>query len=54
MSRQLLSLIGINDVTVCGDPLFDNAIDISRQPYNNKIIERFKLLLKMEFLSLVV
>lgn len=42
MSRQLLSLIGINDVTVCGDPLFDNAIDISRQPYNNKIIERFK------------
>jgi 3-deoxy-D-manno-octulosonic-acid transferase len=41
-SRRLLASIGINDVIVNGDPLFDNAIDVSKQPYNNPIIDRFK------------
>ncbi|MGN0281207.1 MAG: 3-deoxy-D-manno-octulosonic acid transferase [Prevotella sp.] len=40
-SKSLLDSIGICNVKVTGDALFDNAIAISRQEYRNDIIERF-------------
>lgn len=40
-SRQLLGKIGVSDVTVNGDPLFDNVILVASTPWEDKIIERF-------------
>lgn len=42
-SKQNLSTIGINNVSVVGDPLFDNAMVVAKSPYNNKIVETFAL-----------
>lgn len=33
--------MGFADVTVTGDPLFDNALSIAQMPYTDDIIERF-------------
>lgn len=41
-SRQLLGSLGCTNVTVTGDPLFDNAVAIASQPWTDKLIERFK------------
>lgn len=40
-SKELLQGIGIDHVTVTGDPLFDNAVAVSQQAYSNAVIERF-------------
>lgn len=40
-SKCLLDSIGVVNVMVTGDALFDNAIAISRQNYNNEIVEHF-------------
>ena len=40
-SRQNLGRMGFTNVVVTGDPLFDNAIAIAREPYHNTIVERF-------------
>lgn len=40
-SKENLINMGFNNVTVTGDPLFDNALSIAQMPYNNDIIERF-------------
>ena len=40
-SRSNLQRLGYNDVTVCGDPLFDNALAIAGAEYHNDIIENF-------------
>ena len=40
-SKRNLSSIGFTNVVVTGDPLFDNAIAIAREPYHNAIVERF-------------
>lgn len=40
-SKQNLSTIGLNNVTVVGDPLFDNAMVVATSPYANKIVEAF-------------
>lgn len=40
-SKQNLSIIGLNNVTVIGDPLFDNAMVVATSPYTNKIVEAF-------------
>ena len=40
-SEQNLRKVGLNHVTVMGDPLFDNAIEKAQTPYSNDIIERF-------------
>ena len=40
-SKKNLHRIGFDHVTVIGDPLFDNALNIAQTPYQNDIIERF-------------
>lgn len=40
-SKLNLKRIGISNVTVMGDPLFDNAVNIANREYHNSIIERF-------------
>ncbi|MCM1075745.1 MAG: 3-deoxy-D-manno-octulosonic acid transferase [Bacteroides sp.] len=40
-SRRLLDKIGIKNVTVNGDPLFDNVNIVARTPWEDKIIENF-------------
>lgn len=40
-SKQNLSEVGLNNVSVVGDPLFDNAIVVATSPYTNKIVEAF-------------
>lgn len=40
-SRANLSLLGYNNATVSGDPLFDNAVVIAQTSWNNRIIDRF-------------
>lgn len=40
-SRNNLLRLGFNNVTVTGDPLFDNALIIAHMPYKNEIIEKF-------------
>ncbi len=40
-SQQHLNALGFSNVTVTGDPLFDNAIAIAQKEWNNPIIERF-------------
>lgn len=40
-SKRNLSSIGYNNVVVAGNPLFDNAVGISKEPYSNSIIENF-------------
>ncbi len=37
-----LHTLEYNNAELAGDPLFDNAYNIARQPYHDKIIERFK------------
>lgn len=41
-SETLLKDFRINNVVLCGDTRFDRVIDISRQPFPNPIIEKFK------------
>ncbi len=41
-SKTLLKKFGINNVIVCGDTRFDRVINISRQPYSDPIIGKFK------------
>lgn len=40
-SKQHLATIGIDNVHVVGDPLFDNAMTVATSPYSNKIVEAF-------------
>ena len=40
-SKSNLAKIGYDNAVITGDPLFDNAIAISKEPYHNDIIERF-------------
>lgn len=40
-SKQNLHRIGLDNVSVVGDPLFDNALNIAHTPYANNVIERF-------------
>ena len=40
-SKENLAKIGFNNAEVIGDPLFDNAIRIAKEPYQNTIIEKF-------------
>lgn len=40
-SRQHLHALGFGQVTVTGDPLFDNAIVIAGKEWTNPIVERF-------------
>ena len=40
-SQRRLERLGFTNVTVTGDPLFDNARKVARTPYENAIIERF-------------
>lgn len=40
-SMKLLARIGIKQVSVMGDPLFDNAIAIAKKDYSNRVIENF-------------
>ena len=40
-SKRHLADIGFHNVVVTGDPLFDNAMAIAKEPYHNDIIERF-------------
>ena len=40
-SKQQLATIGLNNVHVIGDPLFDNAMTVATSPYSNKIVEAF-------------
>lgn len=40
-SKENLNELGFNNVTVTGDPLFDNAITIASTDWHNPIIERF-------------
>jgi len=40
-SRELLSRLDYNRVTVTGDPLFDNVVQVASTPWRNEIIERF-------------
>lgn len=40
-SQQLLSSIGIENVTVNGDPLFDNVTIVASTPWEDRIIEKF-------------
>ena len=42
-SKELLGRIGIKQVTVMGDPLFDNAVVIAKKAYSNHVIEKFCL-----------
>lgn len=41
MSQKRLEKLGFTNVTVTGDPLFDNARKVARTPYENPVIERF-------------
>ncbi|MDE6489826.1 MAG: 3-deoxy-D-manno-octulosonic acid transferase [Muribaculaceae bacterium] len=41
-SRELLRTLGCTNVTVTGDPLFDNAVAIASQSWTDTVIERFK------------
>ena len=41
ISKQCLRRAGFHNVTIMGDPLFDNALNIAQTPYTNEIIERF-------------
>jgi len=40
-SRKRLERLGFKNVTVTGDPLFDNARKVARTPYENTVIEHF-------------
>lgn len=40
-SLHNLQYMGFCNVTVVGDPLFDNALQIAQAPYSNPVIERF-------------
>lgn len=40
-SRDNLHALGCDCVTVCGDPLFDNAVLIARTPWSDAVVERF-------------
>ena len=40
-SKENLNRMGFSNVTVTGDPLFDNALSIAQMPYTDDIIERF-------------
>lgn len=40
-SKCNLANLGFMNVIITGDPLFDNAIKISKEPYHNIIIEKF-------------
>lgn len=40
-SRNNLIQLGHNNLTVTGDPLFDNAITVASTPWQNPIIEKF-------------
>lgn len=40
-SKDILLRYGIKNVSIIGDPLFDNAIAISRKEYENVVIQRF-------------
>lgn len=40
-SKRRLASLGFDNVTVSGDPLFDNARKVARTPYKNDIIEHF-------------
>lgn len=40
-SKDNLRKIGFANAEVLGDPLFDNAIRISQEPYHNAVVERF-------------
>lgn len=40
-SMKRLQQIGFNNVTVTGDPLFDNARKVAGSPYENTVIEHF-------------
>ena len=40
-SSQILHKYNINNVSVTGDPLFDNAVVTSQKEYTNNIVERF-------------
>lgn len=40
-SRGNLRALGCDRVTVCGDPLFDNAALIARTPWSDAVVERF-------------
>ena len=40
-SKRNLVLLGFSNVVVTGDPLFDNALRICREPYENTVISRF-------------
>lgn len=40
-SKANLNSLGFDNVTILGDPLFDNALSVAESPYRNEIIERF-------------
>ncbi len=40
-SKRHLNILGFDNITITGDPLFDNAIAISKKEWSNSIIERF-------------
>lgn len=40
-SKQRLNGLGFNNVSVSGDPLFDNANSIAHTPWSDKTVERF-------------
>ena len=40
-SRKNLASIGLDNVTVVGDPLFDNAVVVAKSQYENKTVEAF-------------
>lgn len=40
-SKRRLETIGFNNISVVGDPLFDNAMVVATSPYHNKIVEAF-------------
>lgn len=42
-SKKNLERLGYTDALFTGDPLFDNVINISRQPWDNAIISRFAI-----------
>lgn len=41
VSERNLRRLGIDNVTVSGDPLFDNAYAISRTPWSDDVVDRF-------------
>ena len=40
-SKANLEYLGYTNVTMTGDPLFDNVIAVSKTPYTNPVVERF-------------